>query len=351
MVQASRNGTEALSSAALSSRVRSIRPCATIKVPALACLSASTQTAKHVSSRAIAIACGTASSPSERASRPFRLPVRPRQLVGAPLLGTKPTRRPACQITPCRVASTEKGSAIRISLRQARRAATIPIGTRHEASKPATTLQGEAQDGPSSAGGRVGRTVVANAEDASGVVKTRIAAFPDLDVPAVLALPYLGLRPTCPTSVASSVTGSAAFSGRRTASRTTVARVAFAFTLGASALTAAAPLVSLPPYSLRLRSSMIHRSGRGRPSGTDAIPTVALTKTAKTIGSGPFTDRLIGSLTSPSITALSSAVRTTVLNLIIKGPSRRLVLWTALSIPKSISKGSYHPPRPLRASS
>lgn len=45
---------------------------------------------------------------------------------------------------------------------------------------------------------------------------------------------------------------------------------------------------------------------------------------------------MVGSLTSPGIATLSSAVRTAVLDLVIKGPSGRVLLPRATSIPKAI---------------
>lgn len=150
-------------------------------------MGASTGVAERVTSRPVTITCGAGSPASRRASRALRLAVRAGRVVEPSFQGALAASRPTSPVTARRKASTQQGSTLRVPVRQAVRKTAVPVSTGHEASRPAASLQGIAQDGTSSARRCVGSAVVANAEDASGVLEAGVTTLPNLDVPAILA--------------------------------------------------------------------------------------------------------------------------------------------------------------------
>lgn len=81
---------------------------------------------------------------------------------------------------------------------------------------------------------------------------------------------------------------------------------------------------------------MIYRVRRGRRGIPIPVPALRRPKATYAVSPRARPDVVVSSLTSSGITVLRSAVRTAILDLVVEGPSGRVVLRRAARIPKPI---------------
>lgn len=176
-----RDEPDAGASTVLGTVLAFLRARAAIKVARVARGSARAPTPIGVASGAVAVTGRATPSTSGGATRPLRLAVPARRVIRPSLLGPSTAGRAPRPIAPCRAERAQEGGAVRVPVGQAARAATVPVGARHEPGRPTAALQRIAQDGASRARRRVGRALIVDAKDASRVVEAGVAALPHLD--------------------------------------------------------------------------------------------------------------------------------------------------------------------------